>query len=177
MKALKILSLSALLSLGACSSIQVASDYDNKTNFEPYKTYAFFKDGIDQAEISDLDKKRILTAIDESLTRKGFSKDDNPDFVINIFTKANQRVDIYNNSYYSPYYGYGYGWGPYWGPHQNAVSTTIEGKLFIDILDAHKKELIWQGNGTGFLTKNRNKKEALIQEFVDKVLKEFPPKN
>lgn len=176
MKALKILSVVAFMALTSCSSVRVHSDYDSKTDFSQVKSYAFFKDGIDKAEISDLDKKRLLNAIDAELSSKGMVKGEHPDILINIFTKAQQRVDIYNNNYYSPWGYYGYGWGPYWGSAHNSVSTSTEGRLFIDILDTNKKELIWQGTGTGYLTNNRAKKDARIQEFVKEVLKDFPPK-
>ena len=43
-------------------------------------------------------------------------------------------------------------------------------------LDANKKDLIWQGSGTGYLvTKNVEKKEARIKEFVAKTMTQFPP--
>ena len=34
----------------ACSSVTVYSDYDRSTNFNQYKTYAFYKKGIDKVE-------------------------------------------------------------------------------------------------------------------------------
>ena len=40
----------------SCSSVRVASDYERTTNFDEFKTFAFFKTGIDKAEINDLDK-------------------------------------------------------------------------------------------------------------------------
>ena len=49
-----------LLLATSCTSVRVASDYDTKTNFDQYKTFAFFKTGIDKAEINDIDKRRIL---------------------------------------------------------------------------------------------------------------------
>jgi len=42
-------------------------------------------------------------------------------------------------------------------------------------MNANKKELIWQGQGTGYLTKNMEKKEARIKEFVSKILEKYPP--
>ena len=50
------------LIISSCSSVRVASDYDKETEFKKYKTFAFFKPGIDKAEISDIDKRRILKA-------------------------------------------------------------------------------------------------------------------
>ena len=96
-----LLAVVALLS--ACSSVRVASDYDQSADFTNYKTFAFFKPGIDKAEISDLDKKRILRAIETEMLAKGFVKSDNPSMLVSIFTTAQERVDVYNN--------YGWGWG------------------------------------------------------------------
>ena len=49
-----------------------------------YKTYAYFKPGIDKVEISDLDKRRILKAIDFQLLGKSMMKSEIPDLLINI---------------------------------------------------------------------------------------------
>jgi hypothetical protein len=148
----------------------VNADYDKKVSFTNYKSYAYLKIGIDKAEISDLDKKRILNSIDEVMLSKGFSKSENPDVLISIFTKERERVDVYQN------YGFGWGWNPYWGMGFNSVYTTPEGTLFIDIIDAKSKELVWQGEGSGYLTKNTEKKDARIKEFVSKILEQYPPK-
>ena len=106
------------------------------------------------------------------MTKKGFSKSENPDVLISIFTKERERVDVYNNM------GFGWGWNPYWGMGMGYtnVTTTPEGTLFIDIIDAKTKELVWQGEGSGYLTKNTEKKDARIMEFVSKILEQYPPK-
>ena len=44
----------------SCSSIRVYNDFDAGVDFDSYTSYAFFKPGIDEVEISDLDKKRII---------------------------------------------------------------------------------------------------------------------
>src|SRR5690606_24482577 len=82
-----------LLVATSCSSVRVATDYDKNADFGKYKTFAFFKNGIDKAEINDIDKRRILRAIETELLAKGFTKSDNPDILVSIFTKSNQRVD------------------------------------------------------------------------------------
>lgn len=161
--------------LTSCSSVRVASDYDKETEFNNYKTFAFFKPGIDKAEISDLDKRRILKAIESELMAKGMTKSENPDMLVSIFTKSNQRVDIYNNAWGAGAWGWG-GFGR-WGWGGNNVSTRTEGILFVDFIDTQKKELIWQGSGTGYLaTRNVEKKEARIKEFVTQMMTAYPPK-
>lgn len=177
MKTLRLLPLLFAVVMASCGSIHVASDYDDNADFSQYKTYGFFKEGIDRAEISDLDKKRILRAIDDEFAKKGFVKSDKPALLVNIFTKARKEVDI-NQWGYGPGWGWGYGWGwgpGFWGGGYTSVNTTTEGTLYIDLIDANKKELVWQGVGTGVLTLDREKKQERINEFVMEIMKQFPP--
>lgn len=173
MKTFKLVPIFLLLILTSCSTVSVYSDYDKNVDFTPYKTYAFFKPGIDKVEISDLDKRRILRAIDEQMLAKGFTKSDNPDVLVNIFTKAREQVNV---NQFSAGWGYGWGWNPYmmYGG-QTTVSTSTEGTLYIDLIDAKKKEMIWQGEGIGTLTKNVDKKDEKVTEFVSKILAQYPP--
>jgi hypothetical protein len=39
-----------------------------------------------------------------------------------------------------------------------AMSATTEGTLYIDLIDAKKKKLVWEGQGVGYLTQNREQK-------------------
>lgn len=177
MKAIKIIPVLLFFILSSCgSSINVYSDFDKNTDFSQYKTYAFHKKSIDKVQISELDKRRILQAIESELGKKGMTKSETPDLLIGVFTKEREEVDV--NQYYNGWgYGWrGYGWGfPYnWGGSPY-VSTSVEGTLFIDLIDAKKNELVWQGEGVGYLTQNRSEKEAVINEFVAKILAQFPP--
>lgn len=176
-KSLSLLVLSFMIF--SCSSVRVAADYDKEAKFSDYKTFAFFKTGIDKAEISDLDKRRILRAIETELLAKGFTKSETPDLLVSLFTKSEQRVNVYNNSWGNGAWGWG-GWGGFgpgwgWGWNQPSVSTSTQGHLYIDLIDNNKKELVWQGMGTGYLTRNMEKKEARIKEFVTKIMEKYPP--
>lgn len=175
MKSLKLTSVLILLVLvmTSCSSVKVATDYDREVNFNQYQTYAFFKPGIDKAEISDLDKKRILRAIDSEMQQKGLTKSENPDVLVSIFTKTKENVNIYNNPYG---YGYGWGWHPwYWGSGHNTINRTTEGTLYIDLVDADRKELVWQGMGTAALASKVDKKQERINEIVREIMEKYPP--
>lgn len=171
MKTIKLLSLLFITAfISSCSSVRVASDYDDRTDFSVYKTYGFFEPGIEKVDISDLDRNRILRALEDEFAKKGFTKSENPDLLVNFFTKARQEVDV--NQFYA---GWGYGWNPWmWGGNYTTVSTSTEGTLYIDLIDAKKKELVWQGIGTGVLTMDREKKEERIREFVTNILAQFP---
>lgn len=191
---MKILALPLLLLLflSSCTSVRVLSDFDKDANFNSYKSYAFYKTGIDKAQISDLDKKRILRAIETEMSAKGFVKSENPDILISIFTKERSEVDIFNNNIgwgggwgwggIGPGFGWG-GFGPGWGGFGpgwgggNNVSTRTEGSLYIDLIDTKNNELVWQGKGDGTLknAKNLEKKEIRIKKFVAEIMTQYPP--
>ena len=97
---LLVVSLLAMI-VTSCASIYVTTDYDSQTDFSTYKTFAFFKEGVDKAEISDLDKKRILRAIEANLSQRGMTLSETPDILVNIFTRERENIDVYDN--YSPY--------------------------------------------------------------------------
>ncbi|MGM0636162.1 MAG: DUF4136 domain-containing protein [Bacteroidota bacterium] len=174
MKPIKLIfSILILGFLASCSSVSVATDYDSEVDFSKYKTFAFFKPGIDEVQISDLDKRRILKAIEFELEQKGFTKSEDPDLLVNIFTEEQENVNVYQNNFG---WGYGWGWGWGWGMPMTQVSRNVEGTLFIDFIDRNNNQLIWQGIGTDFLSLDREKKKEKIKEIVHKIIAQFPPK-
>jgi len=169
-----ILLLLSVVLLSSCNAVKVVTDYDSKVDFNKYKTFAFYKPEIDKAKISDLDKKRILRAIETELLAKGLTKSTNPDMLVGIFTKSREKVNVNQNNNF----GFGWRFNPYWGGMNNNLSVNqyTEGTLFIDFIDKQKKELVWQGIGTGALKlQNRAKKEERIQLFVKEIISKFPP--
>jgi hypothetical protein len=170
-----ILLLLVVAAMVSCQTVRVSQDYAIGTDFSQYNTFAYFKKGVDEAKISELDKKRILRAIDNEMISKGFAKSETPDVLVSIFTDTKERVDVYNNFGWG--IGYGWGWGGfgYGGPFGNNVNRTTEGMLYIDLIDANNKELIWQGVGTAALKSSPEEKVERTQEMVREILMQFPP--
>ena len=160
--------------LSSCTTVRVATDFDREADFNSYSTFAFYKPGIDKAEISDLDKRRILRAIESQLVSKGMTKSKSPNLLVSIFTKERERVNVYND-----HFGYGWGWHPWWygGYYGHHVSTSVEGTLYIDLIDAKNNNLVWQGMGTSKLvrTSNIEKREERIRLIVNEILAKYPP--
>lgn len=176
MKAFKFLMIGLIAAFGlvSCGSVHVATDYDKAVDFDQYKTFAFYKPAIDEAKISDLDKRRILRAIDRELTAKGMTKSDDPDLLIGIATDEATNIDVYNN-----YYG-GWGWYDPWYygyPYGNQVYKSTEGILYINLIDAPQKNLIWQGQWTGNINPRGSVDEKTVQinNIVAETLGYYPP--
>jgi hypothetical protein len=174
MKIYKLFILVCIGILTSCSSVKVVSDYDVQVDFSTYKTFAFYKKGIDKASVSDLDKKRIMRAIENELNKKGLVKSTNPDILVSIFTKSREKVNVTDNNF-----GYGFGWGYnpwFFGSTNLNINQFTEGTLFIDFIDKNKNELVWQGIGSGAMKMtNIDKKEERINEFVNKIILAYPP--
>jgi hypothetical protein len=155
----------------SCSSVRVVYDYDSTIDFNNYSTFAFSKQEIEKLEISDIDKKRILNSIEQSMKEKGYDFSSSPDLIINISTKS--REDIYINQSYNRF---GFGW--YGFPYEQTYrpNSRIIGLLYIDVLDGKTKNLIWQGNGSGSLYSNKFSRDELILNFVNEVMESFPYK-
>lgn len=175
MKTVKLFLLVLVFGFTSCSTVKVTTDYDAKTDFTSYKTFAFYKKGIDKAKVSDLDKRRILRAIESEMLAKGYTKSNNPDLLVSIFAKSRKKVNIdtrvdYPNHFWYPTY--------YYGGDRIRITQQTEGTLFIDLIDTKNKKLLWQGIGSGALrVKTGPKKEERIQLFVKEILMKYPPKD
>jgi hypothetical protein len=76
--------------------------------------------------------------------------------------------------------GWGWGWGfnPwFWGPNYSSVSTRTEGTLYINIIDATSKQLVWQGKGLGGIQDNLKNRDERIALFVQEIVSHYPPES
>lgn len=173
MKNLKyILICFCFLTLASCGVVQVSSDFDRSANFNTFKTYSYHEKGFDKLPLNDLDKRRIIAALDQELGAKGLQKvSENPDLVINVLASSKEEVRV-DNDWYGGWYG---GWGPYWGGPASRVSQYTSGTIIVDIIDFNKNILIWQGVGSGLNVSNISAKSERIPQAVAEILKNFPP--
>lgn len=168
----------AIVFMASCSSIKVTSDYDRSAPFENYTTYAFTQEAM-SIGLSELNRNRLISAVEAELGQKGFTKSETPDVLIdmNLVSKTKQTATANTSGgYYGAGYRYGYGGG--------FSTTTInydsyeEGTLFIDMIDVAKNQLVWQGRGTDTIDENASadKREAKINYAVQQIFSQYPPK-
>jgi hypothetical protein len=162
----------------SCSSIRVSSDFDKTAGFSSYKTYAFTPEAL-ALPLDDINRNRLLAAVEKELAAKGFTKSDNPDVLIdlNIKTQTQQTATATNTGgYYGRGYRYGYGGG--FSTTTINYDTYTDGTLFIDMIDATKKQLVWQGRGTKTIDQDasQKKREENINYAVQQIFVKYPPK-
>nr|MCU0398529.1 DUF4136 domain-containing protein [Cyclobacteriaceae bacterium] len=94
----------AVVAVSACSSLKVTYDYDKQADFAKYKTYAFSEDS-QKLPVGDLNRNRIMSAVDAEMAAKGFSKSDSPDVLIDMHVRAEQKTEAVANTTGPGYYG------------------------------------------------------------------------
>ena len=171
----KLLILVLALAFYGCSTIQVAYDYDKQADFSKYKTYSF-SEGINELGVGDLNRDRIIKAVENEMTAKGFTMAENPDVVIDIYVKAKQVVSATATTTGGGHpWRYGYGGG--FSTTQVNYNEYTEGTMFINMVDMSTEKIVWQGIGTKTIneTASPQKREDNINYSVQQIFTKYPP--
>jgi len=170
------------LLLSACSSgPNIRSDYDRAADFGSYRTYNFIEGaGPDGAGYQSLFTKYMLAAITREMDSRGYTLSDNADLLVNFNAFIQDKTKVtttpssmggyygYRGGYYGPWGGYGYG-------TETHVSQYTEGTFNIDIIDAKKKQLVWEAVGVGRITEDKLENlEQSVNEGVPKFFANYP---
>jgi hypothetical protein len=164
-----------LLIAASCATIKVSSDFDKSAQFPGYKTYAFTPEALN-LNIEELNRKRLITAIENELSLKGFTKSENPDVLIDVNVTGEKKQTATATST-GGYHGR-YGWGGGYGTTTVNYDSYVEGTLFIEMIDAGKKEMVWQARGVGTIDPDASadKREKNINYAVKQIFTQYPPK-
>jgi hypothetical protein len=179
--AIKILlpALPAVLMVACKPTLKVSTDYDRSANFSQYKTFSLYY-LITNRNVSELNEERIWNSIRAEMIKKGYQENNrNPDLVVNAMSVLKNRKTVSANS---NVYGYGGAYRPYryWSGGMATGTTTFqtghykEGSLVIEVVDAHKNRLVWQGTGNAEFEKQPKNPDLAISNAVNKILAKFP---
>jgi hypothetical protein len=169
---LLVLTTTIIVSCGP--TVKVTSDYDRSANFSAYKTFSVYHLAT-TLNVNELNAERIWNSIRNEMIKKGYTESNkNPDLLINAFSvlKDKKYVSASNN------YGYGGLYRPY--GYWSAGNTTFhaydykDGSLMIDVVDAKKDRLVWQGTGSAEITKQPKNPDEAIGSAVTKIMNGFP---
>jgi hypothetical protein len=123
---------------------------------------------------------RVRAAVDRVLQSKGYqlaAAGMTPTFLVGYHAAVRQKTTVQTTGQpMNMWYGYGAGgWG---GWPETYVHEYEEGVLLIDVIDPKTMKLLWRGTGTAVVdpTASPEKRERRINEAVDQILAEFPPR-
>jgi hypothetical protein len=176
----------AALSAACSSGLEVRSDEDPTANFAQYRTYNYFDPmGIEGGYNSPIFGELFREAITRELTQRGYRLADNPDLIVNVTIRADDKVRM--RSYTSPYMSgayynrpggahYGSAVGVGVGVGSRATKTT-EASVFIDLVDSGKQRVSWQGVAVVDVNdKVSQQLKNAVYTAVNEVFKKYPHK-
>lgn len=172
-----LLLLPALMLLISCAGPRIAFDYDKQADFTKYKTFSISEE-TQNLQINQLNRDRIITAIENEMALKGFTKSDQPDIIVDVVLKGEEitTATATSTGYGGPW-RYGYGGG--FGTTTIDYNTYVEGTMFITFVDQVTEKIVWQGTGTKTIdeTASAEKREKNINYVVQRILANYPPKS
>lgn len=158
------------LAIGGCATgPDVRVDYDRTADFKSYKTFGFASPlGTDRGGYQSIVSQHLKAATQRELEARGMRLDTAaPQLLVNFNATLSDKMRI--TSLPTVTLGVGMGWGYYgyragmysaWPLYdQTSVMPYKEGTLNIDVVDAARKQLVWESVVT----------ESVTQKILDDI--------
>ena len=147
-------------------------------NFTAYGTFGFPEQtGTDRGGYSTLVTSYFKAAVRNQMEQRGYHYvDENPDLLVNFYMNTRERTEI-RPGVDTGFGYYGYRSGLYRPWYDDRTVNYQVGTINVDIVDAAKKQLIWEGVAEG-----RVSEEALanpkvtINGVVTEMMRQYPGK-
>jgi hypothetical protein len=172
----------AVLIAAGCQSKNVNTDYDTSADFSQLRRYQFQddKDNVDK-QFEPLLSGRVKNALEQSLAAQfNLAKpNEAPDFRVRYFVKpVEKKVDDRPKL--------GIGLGGFGGNVGGGISLGIplggnkldqQAQIVVDFVHPTSGQLLWRGNTVvGLSSSEPETNDKQVQQGVNEILKEFPPK-
>ena len=143
---------SLLMLTGCATEPTVRVDFDRLTDFTHYQTFGFVSPlGTDRGGYQSIVSQHLKAATQRQMEARGLHLDTvKPQLLINFYAQLNEKMRITTiptPSMGLGYYGYRAGMYAPWPRYydQTIVTPYTEGTLNIDVIDAARKQLVWEG--------------------------------
>ena len=126
------------------------------------------------APFNQLMQERIVGFVEEALSARRLKRvDSGGDLVVSC------RMDVRQQEVFTTFSdGFGFGWDAGWG---NSFSTTtvqpwLEGTLTVDLVDARRRQLVFQGASTASISSKPAHNTKRYAKVVNKIFEKYPPR-
>jgi hypothetical protein len=181
----------ALLAAGCASGPQIRAERDKTVDFSRYHTFGFANPlGTDREGYQTMVSQYLKAATQRELEARGLRLvEESPQLLVNFSGRLNDRLLaravpetglIVGVGVAQDYYRYRTGFYTAWPlyPMDSRVDTYTEGTLNIDLIDAGRKQMIWEGVAVGRVTeKTMDNLKPKIDEAVTAIFAKYPIRN
>ncbi len=167
----------AALLVAACASVPtIRSERDQTVDFTSYRDFGFVeKPGTDRDGYASLVTRALKQSTRRQMEARGYRYvESGGELLVNFNANLADRVDITPKAqpkmHYYDYRGY-----VTWPGYDVVVDQYKEGTLNIDVVDARRRQLIWEGVAIGRVTdKTYRDRDAAIDRAVTAIFKSYP---
>ena len=174
------------IGLAACASTtprpEIRVNVAPNADFGAYSTFGFPEQtGTDRGGYSTLVTDYFKAAVRDQMEARGYHYvEGKPDLLVNFFANVHERTVVRSDPTLTPAFGYyGYRFGLYgaWPLYPREVESVTYpvGTANIDVVDARKKQLIWEGVAEGRISdKAMDRPKESIESVVTQLFARFP---
>ena len=169
-----------LLVTGCASGPTVRSNSDPSVDFSSFRTFGFFDPlATDREGFQSLISQQLVTSAERELVARGLQRTDtNPDLLINFSANLDQRLQVRQSpsapasSMNRHRRGFYNTWPTY---QQTEIRQYTQGTLGIDVVDAARRQLVWEGFALGRVTQRTTENIGpVLNDAVVEIFRDFP---
>jgi Domain of unknown function (DUF4136) len=156
-------------------------DYDRKADFSVYRTFGFPKEtGTDRGGYSTLITSYFKDSVSTAMEARGYKYDaDHPDLLVNFYMNTQDRTETRSDpsiGFGYGYYGYRHGLYSPWPLYEGDRTETYKvGTINVDIVDAEKKQLVWEGVSEGRVSDEAMENpKVTVNAVVTDLMRQYP---
>ncbi len=150
-----------LIALAGCASgPTIRTNVDPGVDFTRFRTFDFLQPlSTDREGYQSFISRDLMVFAERELTALGFQRTStNPDLLVNFNANLDQRLRVTQ----TPSMGGGAGWGSHrrgasygvWGGYRTDVRQDTMGTLGVDVIDASRRQLVWEGVAVSRVTRS-----------------------
>jgi len=150
-----------LLALAGCATgPTIRSNVDQSVDFTRFRTFDFLQPlSTDREGYQSFVSRDLMVAAEREMTALGFQRTStNPDLLVNFSANLEQRLRVTQ----TPTAGGGAAWGSHrrgasygvWGGYRTDVRQDTMGTLGVDVIDAARRQLLWEGVAVSRITRS-----------------------
>ncbi len=177
--AMPLLGLLALV--GCATGPTIRSNVDQSVDFTRFRTFDFLQPlSTDREGYQSFVSRDLMIAAEREMTALGFQRTStNPDLLVNFSANLEQRLRVTQ----TPTARGGGAWGSHrrgasygvWGGYRTDVRQDTMGTLGVDVIDAARRQLVWEGVAVGRITRSTAENIGpALDSAVRDIFQQFP---
>jgi Domain of unknown function (DUF4136) len=171
--------LSLFLVAGCASGPTVRSNVDQTVDFAGFRTFSFLEPlSTDRDGYQSFISQQLIVSADRELRARGLQRTDaNPDLLVNFSANLDQRLRVTQTPAFprGSLHRHRRGFYSTWPTYQTEIRQYTMGTLGIDIVDAARRQLVWEGVALGRVTQRTSENIGpVLDSAVTDILRDFP---